>query len=49
MQEELLRQEEEIRMAIEQAEIIEAEKVEAAIRKEKEEQAAADAEAALQV
>ena len=49
LQEELFREEEEIRMAKEQAEIIEAEKVELAIRKEEEDQAVADATAALQV
>lgn len=49
MQEEFLREEEETRLALERAELIEAEKVEMAIRKEQEDQAIADAEAALQV
>ena len=49
MQEEFLREEEEARLALERAELIEAERVEMAIRQEQEEQAIADAEAALQV
>lgn len=49
MQEEFLREEEETRLALQHAELVEAERVEIAIRKEQEDQAIADAEAALQV
>jgi hypothetical protein len=49
LQEEFLREEEETRLALEHAELIEAESVEMTIRKEQEDQAIADAEAALQV